>query len=93
MARTLEDFDFASAHGNAKYPWADWSNGETWQIERGQDFDCDVDVMRGQIIVRARKDGRRVETRVVREPGGSDQVVFRFLGPVAPDQAVEAQSA
>lgn len=86
MAETLEAFDFQSVHGNGKYPWSDWTNGETWSIAAGEDFDCDPDVMRGQIIVRGRKERRKVETRVVRSEA---KVVFRFLPP----EPVEAQSA
>lgn len=84
MAKTLEGFDFGRTHGNAVYPWADWTNGAVWEITHGVDFQVEPEVMRGQIIVRGRKNGKPT-TRIVRTEGEPDKVVFQFPGRI-PEQ-------
>lgn len=73
MAEVLEGHDFRSGHGNSKYPWAEWADGQTRRIVRGQDFDVEAKVMQGQIKVRGSKEGRRTATNVQ-----GDEVVFAF---------------
>lgn len=73
MAETLEAHDFKNGHGNQKYPWADWGNGDVWRIKKGEDFEVAPRVMQGQIKVRGTKEGRRTVTNVQ-----DDSVVFAF---------------
>lgn len=73
MAKTLEQYDFTGNHGNAKYPWHEWGDGRIVQLTRGEDFDVEPAVMRGQVIVRARKEGKAFKTNV-----RGDSVVFTF---------------
>lgn len=77
MAQALDRFDFDAVHGNAVYPWAEWTDGQPWEIVEGVDFHVDPDVMRGQIIVRGRKDGKPT-TRLIREDGKPVRIVFQF---------------
>jgi hypothetical protein len=88
MAETLEDYDFAGSHGNAKYPWAEWSDGRIVKLTRGEDFDVEPAVMRGQVIVRARKDGLKFRTNVK-----GDDVIFTFQAPDETDEAFESRTA
>lgn len=88
MAETLEDYDFAGKHGNAKYPWAEWSDGRIVKLTRGTDFDVEPAVMRGQVIVRARKEGRRFRTNVK-----GDDVIFTFQAPGESEQDFEARTS
>lgn len=76
MAQTLEAYDFTGNHGNAKYPWHEWGDGRIVKLTRGEDFDVEPAVMRGQVIVRARKEGKAFKTNV-----RGDDVVFTFQKP------------
>lgn len=73
MATTLMEYDFTGNHGNAKYPWQAWGDGRIVKLTRGEDFECESAVMRGQVIVRARKEGKAFRTNV-----RGDDVVFTF---------------
>lgn len=64
MAEKLDGFDFAANHGNALYPWAEWFGGDVVKLKQGEDFDVEPHVMRGQVIVRARREGRPYRTNV-----------------------------
>lgn len=73
MAEVLESYSFSGIHGNAKYPWSAWTNGETWRIVQGEDFDVEPRVMQGQIKVRGGKESKKTATRVE-----SNAVIFTF---------------
>ena len=73
MAEIIESHDFRNGHGNQKYPWADWGNGEVWRITQGSDFSVAPRVMQGQIKVRGTKEKRKTVTNVQ-----GDVVVFAF---------------
>ena len=73
MAEVLEGHDFRTGHGNAKYPWDEWQDGQTRRIVRGEDFDVEAKVMQGQIKVRGSKVGLKTATNVQ-----GDAVVFAF---------------
>lgn len=88
MAQTVEEHDFHAKHGNTKYPWDQWGDGRVWELAHGEDFEVEPDVMRGQVIVRARKEGRRVKTNVVKAADGKPAtVVFQFLPAEEPATA------
>lgn len=76
MAETLTEYDFTGNHGNAKYPWHEWGDGRIVKLTRGIDFDIEPAVMRGQVIVRARKEGKAFRTNV-----RGEDVVFTFQAP------------
>lgn len=63
----------------SKYPWSKWVDGKSHTIKKGTHFSVDAEVMRGQVIVRARAEGREVDTSVK-----GDSVTFKF-GPVVKD--------
>jgi|GEM_PF-2956172 len=73
MAEVLEGHDFRTGHGNSKYPWSEWQDGQTRKITRGDDFDVEAKVMQGQIKVRGSKVQRLTATNVQ-----GDSVVFTF---------------
>lgn len=75
MAEVLQAHDFR-LHGNGKYPWHEWGNGDTWRISHKIDFQVEPRVMQGQIKVRGGKEGRKTATNVV---GAS--VIFTFQRP------------
>ena len=73
MAEVLEAHDFSTNHGNSKYPWEAWQDGQTRRIKQGEDFVVAARVMQGQIKVRGAKINRLTATNVQ-----DDCVVFTF---------------
>lgn len=65
----------------SKYPWSEWTNGETWELTRGRDFDCQAHTMRPRFVAEARKRGMTVTTRITGET-----ISFRFIGPDDPSR-------
>lgn len=47
----------------AKYPWAEWENGATWQIHRGSDYTISTYSMQISLHSRARSRGLKVSSR------------------------------
>lgn len=88
MAETLEAYNFLGNHGNAIYPWAEWGDGRIVKITKGIDFSVDAPVMRGQVIVRARKESLLFKTNV-----RGDDVVFTFQGAGESPEAFEARTS
>jgi hypothetical protein len=66
MAKRVDNIDFKT-HARAKYDWAEWTDGTTWQIEQGEDFNCSVPSMKGHIYSHAFKNGRKVRVRQVND--------------------------
>ncbi len=63
-------------HGNQKYPWPLWENGEEHTVVRGVDFRRRISArgFQNQLHVRAARVGKLVETNVV----SSSVVKFQF---------------
>lgn len=59
MARKLKAFPEDQV---SKHPWDDYLNGDIWEIQQGEDFDCKPVVMRNQIYNTAHK--RDLDARV-----------------------------
>lgn len=57
-----------------KYPWGSWSDGQTWKVERGEDFTCTVQTFCAQLHNRARKTGKKVTATTIE----NSAVIFRF---------------
>jgi hypothetical protein len=61
-------------HGNAKYPWALWVNGEVHKAKKGRHFTIEVEAFRKSLSSHASSHGLRVTTRV-----SGDVVTFQFF--------------
>ncbi|SCF06433.1 hypothetical protein [Micromonospora mirobrigensis] len=59
------------------YPWKEWTDGETWQLERGKDYTITDEAMRAQAYSYACRNGMVVRTGVTEEG-----VVLRFNKPL-----------
>lgn len=66
-------------HGNEKYPWEQWENGEEHTAIKGEDFTISAKSFRNSLTARAAKIGRKVATSV----RSKAVVIFRFLTEVA----------
>ena len=79
MAQRLDTFPGASGpRGNRKYPWREWTDGSTWQILRGEDYDVATENMRVNLHMKADSMLRRVRTRKF-DDQRSEGLVFQFL--------------
>jgi hypothetical protein len=61
-------------HRNRKYPWEEWTDGETHTIARGVDFKVPLYVLRNQLFQRAYRLGMKVYTNKLDE----DTLTFKF---------------
>jgi hypothetical protein len=76
MARKIEVFP-GSADGPRRYPWPEWTDGDVWEIRRGEDYDVATENMRVTLHMKARDLSCKVRTRSVR--GDGEGLVFQFL--------------
>jgi hypothetical protein len=73
-----------------KYPWADWLNGDVWELRRGVDFHRSIKSMRQSAIQTGARKELRVTTSIIGEvvriqavgprPGLQRRVVFERAG-------------
>ena len=87
MARKLEAFpDDVPGGGTRRYPWGEWTDGDVWEIRRGQDYDVESEHMRVNLHLKAEALSRKVRTKKFRDEDG-ERLVFQFL-PSEERQAV-----
>jgi hypothetical protein len=78
VARRLDHFPDGRAPGPLRrYPWAEWTDGSTWAIQRGEDYDVATENMRVNLHLRADALGRKVRTRKIADQDG-EGLVFQF---------------
>jgi hypothetical protein len=71
MAHRIEQL----VHGRARYPWARWTNGDSWRAKQGKDFPCSLEGFKSALHAHARRKGFSVRTSL----NPSDGVVdFQF---------------
>ena len=73
MAEVLEDFKFNGTHRGSKYPWKEWTNGQTWLAIKGEDYVCQSGSFRG--ILRSRA---KFQELIVRTRTNKKGIVFQF---------------
>tara|TARA_R100000306_G_C4356527_1_gene133018 strand:- start:231 stop:599 length:369 start_codon:yes stop_codon:yes gene_type:complete len=78
--KVLAFFDGSvSGHGNTKYPWDSWADGNIWEVTMGVDFDCQPTSMRGILYHFAKSRGLKVQVRSIARLG---KMRFRFYNPL-----------
>jgi len=78
MARRLDAFPGEPASGRRRYPWHEWTDGATWEIRRGDDYDVATENMRVNLHMKAESLTRKVRTRKIRDDQG-EGLIFQFL--------------
>jgi hypothetical protein len=76
-----EEFDWQEADRSGHhllYPWHEWLNGDTWELRRGQHFEVPAERLRRNAWLTARRKGKKVRTRLVRDDAGEGLVVRAF---------------
>jgi hypothetical protein len=61
-----------------RYPWDEWTDGSTWQIRRGEDYDVATENMRVNLHMRARHLPGKVKTTKFVD-AASEGLIFQFL--------------
>jgi hypothetical protein len=63
MAKKINaTIEFMSHH--SRYPWNEWFDGSTWELTRGEDFDCPASSFRVRAQAAAAQRGMKLATRV-----------------------------
>lgn len=75
--KTSIDWDVPTTR--RKFPWDEWTNGETWQAMEGDDFAANHAVFKTQLKTRAEKLDMNVKTRVGKPDKGPASVFFQFV--------------
>lgn len=61
-----------------KYPWEEWTDGQTWILKQGEDFDCTIPSMRAIVHAKARELEQKVTTKLWNPNGGRDELAIQF---------------
>lgn len=72
MARTLEQFPTLATQ---RYPWAEWLNGEVWQLFKGEDYTSKSSTVLSNARTQAKRLGGAVRTRTLVEEGRESLVI------------------
>jgi hypothetical protein len=75
-AKVKDDAIQFGAGSGSKYDWDSWFDGGTWVLERGDDFETEVDTFQTTVLIRARKRGVKVLTKKV----GGNRLAIRQVG-------------
>lgn len=79
MARKSDGSMLRKRVGNAIYPWHEWTDGDAWELIRGEDYQVPDSTMRNIAHGYASRKGMRVQTSITNEG-----VVVRFIKPSPP---------
>lgn len=82
MARRRNTFKF-DTRSQTRYPWELWTNGETWEVKSGVDFNCTPESFVIYLYHKARDINMKVQTSTLPAEGDKPvRIVFRFYKPV-----------
>jgi hypothetical protein len=46
LASRLDQFPVTPRRAQRSYPWHQWTDGGTWMLVRGEDFDLEIEIFR-----------------------------------------------
>jgi hypothetical protein len=76
MAKVVDDTQLMSNRGRAHiYPWSDWTDGQTWEVVGGEDFQCSVSSFRNGLYSIAKTMKLKVITMTLED---AESIRFRF---------------
>src|SRR5260370_32665583 len=79
MGRRVDCFPGAAATGRRKSPWDEWTDGSTWEIRRGDDYDVATESMRVNLHMKADSLGCKVRTRKFEDDDQGEGLIFQFF--------------
>jgi hypothetical protein len=62
MATRVDHFPVTPRRAQRSYPWHEWTDGGTWMLVRGEDFDAEIEVFRNKLYAQASRRGLKVRT-------------------------------
>lgn len=76
MAEKVDDFDWGTTRNGraSKYPWDEWSDGNTYLAKEGKDYTCKTISFRDILREHSRREHIRVRTRA-----HTEGVIFQFF--------------
>jgi hypothetical protein len=90
MAKTVSDSLLVANRGRThQYPWAEWTDGRTWEVAKGEDFECTLNSFRNGLYSIAKTLAMKVTSMTIPDEG---VIRFRFVdidGDVDEDDADE----
>lgn len=75
MAERIDTKPGHGGHRWSKHPWAEWTDGSSWRIQRGVDYDALSSSMAAIIRDHAKRHGLQVQTALWQD---GDGVEFQF---------------
>src|SRR5580700_4272912 len=78
MGRRLAAFPGETSRGLRRYPWGEWTDGSTWEIRRGDDYDVATENMRVNLHMKADSLYTKVRTRKFADDRG-EGLIFQFF--------------
>lgn len=86
MAEVIAEWPSIVRTRSAKYPWAEWSDGQIWKVAEGEDFESNLKTFVQGLYAFAKRHSMKVEART---DVPNSTVAFRFItGP----QSVTAEA-
>jgi len=77
MAKTVNDSLLVANRGRThQYPWAEWTDGRTWEVEKGEDFECTLNSFRNGLYSVAKTLAMKVTSMTLPAEG---VIRFRFV--------------
>ena len=73
MAETLEEYPWHKPHGNRKYPWEQWTDGQIWRAKRNEDYTITSQQLMSRLRTKANLYGLKVRVRY-----NETECVFQF---------------
>jgi hypothetical protein len=62
LATRSAQFPVEPRRAQRSYPWDEWTDGSSYTLVRGVDFDIELEVFRNKLYAQAKKRGLRVHT-------------------------------
>jgi hypothetical protein len=71
LASRLDQFPVTPRRAQRSYPWHQWTDGGTWMLVRGEDFDLEIEIFRNKLYAQASR--RRLKVRTHKEQAEAAQ--------------------
>ena len=78
MATRSQHFPVTPRRKQRSYPWDEWTDGSSWPLVRGEDFDLELEVFRNKLYTQATRRGLGVHTH--KDRNNPDVLHVQFYG-------------
>lgn len=81
MAEKVDHFPDTDRRPTRRYPWDEWTDGGTWKLTRGEDFDAPADQFRNRLYAVATRRGKKVMTAKRVDEDDREVLLVQFVDP------------